>query len=348
MPITTFAFAGTSGANANDFRNLIMTGGFRRYSELVQSGLAVVKFRNFYMNELKPFEDNDGEISIPRMALIMEGEVMSIRGEFPNNITEVEFVEGDRPKVTFAYKVSHGEGAFMHNELGGHFGIKSHLIEEPYELPIQYTTDYFEARNSEGFPITILSVNVVQPHNLDMNTFDYKAIGESLIMTECYPIEVTAELEDERGEFYQAEQERMRLEQADKEEQAKKPIVPETEVAKLTPEEVALNVQSERVGEYVEGVLSEQDARRKKHELDDEERRKSEIAAEQANAAAEAAAAEAARKEREAAEAARKAAAEKADTASAPGKFDQARLNALLGLDDTPGDAQSSDKGFGE
>lgn len=343
MPITTFAFSGTSGDVANNIRGLVQTGGFKRYSpDIVQSGFAVVQFTNFYFSELEGYVDDGDAVSMAKMGIIMEGKIKQIDGEFPNGITRVQFSDNQEPKCTYAYAIDNQEMSFIANDLQNRFGVRNHLIEEPYQLPVNYTTDYFESVGKNGEPLTILNVNVVQAHNIETNAISRKMLGESLIVSECYAKPLEREMENEVGELYRQEEEQARLEAMDKAEAKKAPLPAPEEAAKLTPEEIALSQQSDRVGKYVDSKISEQDARRK---LAEEKREEEERKKEEARLAEEAA-------KQEAEEKVVEKPAVKLDKpeakAAAPEKFDQARLNALLGIsDDAPGSEAQDDNDFG-
>lgn len=341
MSVTSFAFSGSSGSTVNDVRGLVQTAGWKRYTKDVQLGHAVIKFDAFRPCETKPFTDDGDTIEMPKMEFIMEGKILSIEGEFPNGISKVEFTENERPKCTYAYRIMPDEQAYMFNELGSRFGIRGHLIEEPFMLPIQYTTDYFDGIDRNGYPITLLNVNVVRAHDTAMNSICKNDLGESLVVTECYAIPYESEMQYEDGEFARQEKEEQALAEAAKAEEKNKPLDKPQAAAQLTREEVALNEHSERVNEYVSDIISEQDARRKAHDEELEEKRKKE----EAERLAEQAALEAAKAPKVEI---KKPEPKKSEPAFQHQKFDQQRLNDLLGVG--PDDAGPSDShpSFGE
>ena len=273
---TTFAFAGSTGV-PNDVQSLISTSGWQRQSDLVQTSTGIVKFDNIYMIETKPLQDKDGTVTMPDYMLQMEGKVQSLHGQFPDGITSVTFPEGKQPSVTFGYVLNKQETAYLSAELNGRFGINDHIKEEPYQLPIQHTTDFYPTIDKNGNPATLLNVNVVEAHNTELNSIDMDRLGESLIVSEFYQKALPKEMADERiYGLYEAQKEEAILEAADKKAKETTPVQAANEGAALTSAEIMLNQQSAKVQAYVDDVMAQRESIRQQHIQEAEAQRQAE------------------------------------------------------------------------
>lgn len=278
MAITTFAYSGVTGDTPNNIRSLIQTGGFQRYRNFVQQGMAIVKFKSYNMTPIEDFDDDVDAITMQRLGIMMTGVIQQITGDFPNNIRTVRFADGQEPKIRFCYNIDRAEQGYIMSNLGGRIGINNHIIEEPYELPVNYTTDFLEVADMNNKLMTILNINIVKQFDISLNHISSTDLGESLVLTECYAKPLEYEESAELGELYQQMQDDKALEQADKEVREKTPVeAPESAVA-LTQEEIKLEQQSQKIAEFVKGKMSEQDAKRKAAELEQLEKKKKEAA----------------------------------------------------------------------
>lgn len=109
-----------------------------------------------------------------RPYLDMQGEVRSLRGDFPGNVTEVRFPEGKDgyPKVSFEYEFTDEELSelCLKGMFGPGFKVPQTVFDNDYELPVECSVCLVKRTD-----VPVLFVDVERPYNrrLDAETSGY-------------------------------------------------------------------------------------------------------------------------------------------------------------------------------
>lgn len=211
-----------------------------------------------------------------RPCLALQGEVRSIRGDFPCGVSEVSFGDGpERPKVSYEYKLTNRELAklCMSGMFDDGFRCPDIFFHNTFQLPM--TCDCSALPPEQGEDVPLLFVNINKPQNLVTSSL------ESGYTIDDYFVEKqeSKELYQTREEFgdelvAEAEPHEAPVVVAD--------IVDELMPATLTPDEPEPEVVEEELSEEEKELrksLARIEARKKQAEAEAVARKAAEIAA---------------------------------------------------------------------